>query len=382
MKGLALKAFRVKNFKAVRDSKTIMFAPLTVFIGNNGSGKSSIIEGLETLQSIVMQGLDGAMEPWKGMEHIVHKDAMRTGDSSGRPLLLSSPLYFYLKASDYKARLKINAGEGFNDIFIEHEEYYSQGVEAIRDKTGKVKYEKGTAPLKRVVREFDSDDSMIGFMEYKKISSWQFLTLVPQFMVSPKPQRRAVTEIRLEKDGSNLAEYLLHIKKKDIAAFDGILEALQYVLPYADDLQPSITSELERNVYLQMVEGDFKLPGWLLSTGTLRFVAIIALLRNPEPPPLIVIEEIENGLDPRTINLLVEELRNAVQAGRTQVIITTHSPYLLDLLQLSQIVLVERDGKNHPVFSRPVDQKELKEWSKTFTPGKLYTMNRLGKMNK
>jgi AAA15 family ATPase/GTPase len=45
MKGKpSLISFRVKNFKAVQDSKTIKFTPLTVFIGNNGSGKSSIFE--------------------------------------------------------------------------------------------------------------------------------------------------------------------------------------------------------------------------------------------------------------------------------------------------------------------------------------------------
>jgi hypothetical protein len=48
-----LRSFRLKNFKAVRDRGVIRFTPLTVFIGNNGSGKSSIIEGLETSQTIV-----------------------------------------------------------------------------------------------------------------------------------------------------------------------------------------------------------------------------------------------------------------------------------------------------------------------------------------
>jgi len=44
-----------------------------------------------------------------------------------------------------------------------------------------------------------------------------------------------------------------------------------------------------------MTEGDFKIPDWLLSSGTLRILALLALFRHPTPPPLIVIEEIENG---------------------------------------------------------------------------------------
>jgi predicted ATPase len=124
-----------------------------------------------------------------------------------------------------------------------------------------------------------------------------------------------------------------------------------------------------------MTEEDFKVPGWLLSTGTLRILALLACLRHPDPPPLLVVEEIENGLDPRTIHLLVEEFRAAIDAKKTQIIVTTHSPYLLDLLDLSHIVVVERvDGE--PVFHRP-DKAQLAEWSKSFAPGRLYTMGRL-----
>ncbi len=60
---LSLSSFCLKSFKAVQNSKTIRFTPLTVFIGNNGSGKSSIVEAMETFQSIVLSGLDEAMIP-------------------------------------------------------------------------------------------------------------------------------------------------------------------------------------------------------------------------------------------------------------------------------------------------------------------------------
>ncbi len=62
---LSLLSFCLKNFKAVQNSKTIKFTPLTVLIGNNGSGKSSIVEAMETFQSIVLNGLDEAMIPWQ-----------------------------------------------------------------------------------------------------------------------------------------------------------------------------------------------------------------------------------------------------------------------------------------------------------------------------
>jgi predicted ATPase len=195
-------------------------------------------------------------------------------------------------------------------------------------------------------------------------------------MGAPTPQTRSRGRIRLARDGANIAEFLLDIRSLAPAAFDGIVETLRTVLPFASDVQPAVTSELERTVYLQLTEADFKVPGWLLSSGTLRILALLALLRHPTPPPLIAIEEIENGLDPRTVHLLVEEIRAAVQAGRTQVVATTHSPYLLDLVPLSSLVLVERvDGE--PRFTRPADSDQVQQWAKSFAPGQLYTMNRL-----
>ena len=140
----------------------------------------------------------------------------------------------------------------------------------------------------------------------------------------------------------------------------------------------ALTSELDRSIYPQLTEGNFKVPGWLLSTGTLRILALLALLRHPEPPPLIIIEEIENGLDPQSVRLIISEMRDAISDGKTQIIMTTHSPFLLDLVSLDHIVLVERiDGK--PVFSRPGDSEELQQWAESFSLGTLYTAGRLSR---
>ncbi len=201
--------------------------------------------------------------------------------------------------------------------------------------------------------------------------------LAPERMGLPVPQQRTAGGVRLAKDGSNIADFLLDIRRQDQNAFDGIVETMAYVLPYARDLQPSVTSELERKAWLQLTEADFKVPGWMLSTGTLRLLALLALLRHPKPPPLIVVEEIENGLDPRSIHLIVEEIRNAVLDGVTQVILTTHSPYLLDLLTLDHLVLVERDRQGQPIFRRPANDAGLTKWAENFAPGKLYTMGGL-----
>lgn len=391
MKLPILKSFRLKNFKAVRDSGRIKFTPLTVLIGNNGSGKSSIVEGLEALQAIVVDGLDKAMQQWRGFEHIQHQGVQRSlvSPKDGRQHF-SHPIGFEMQCNLsgflYSSLTEINIGPGGNELFISKETAICKGHwEFVRDALGnqkKVPIDPSMPPSspdtgKKLFRlRYRDGESMLTELFDFFIPKWQFLTLIPQNMGYPLAQQRTGGPIRLNKDGSNIAEYLLSLRKIDPIAFEGVIETLKYVLPYAKDIQPNLTSELERTVYLQLAEGHFKVPGWLLSTGTLRILSLLALLRHPTPPPLIVIEEIENGLDPRTTHLIVEEIRQVVEAGKTQVIATTHSPYLLDLLHLSHVILVERiDGQ--PIFTRPADQESLQEWSKKYGPGKLYTMDLL-----
>jgi predicted ATPase len=115
----------------------------------------------------------------------------------------------------------------------------------------------------------------------------------------------------------------------------------------------------------------------VLSGGTLRILALLAALRHPKGPSVLFIEELENGLDPRAIGFVMEEIRRAVSSGDKQVILTSHSPYLLNKLSLSHIVTVERQPGGPPTFRRPAEEDELMKWSEDFAPGSLYTMGRL-----
>ena len=107
---LSLSSFCLKNFKAVQDSKTIKFTPLTAFVGNNGSGKSSIVEAMETFQSVVLNGLDEAMIPWHGFEYIWNK-AKEHKTIKGK---ISNPMTFTFRGTAEKnkapfGRIKITA---------------------------------------------------------------------------------------------------------------------------------------------------------------------------------------------------------------------------------------------------------------------------------
>ncbi|MFN0053376.1 MAG: AAA family ATPase [Planctomycetales bacterium] len=382
-----LRSFRAENFEAIRDSGRIEFGWLTAFIGNNGAGKSSLVEALETFRDVVQDGVDRGFQRWRGFEHALNQAPKRTLSKSlaersrfTHPMQFSS--HWRWKGKDLRCQQSITQGEQ-DTLFIQSEQVVRRQLGLterwIRNSHGDVyvngEWQEGNGKKVANPPKLADGSSMLNQFAWESFADWQFLMLNPERMGQPTPQKRAMNVVTLARDGANIAEYLNEIRKLDRSAFEGIVDSLRIVLPYAANLTPSFTSELERAFYLKLEEEDFGIPGWLLSTGTLRIVALLAALRHPKPSPLMVVEEIENGLDPRTLHLLVEEIRAAITAGTTQVILTTHSPYLLDLLDLSQIVVVEREA-GEPVFRRP-DAEQLADWSKSFSPGRLYTMGRL-----
>jgi predicted ATPase len=379
-----LSSVNLRNFKAIRDSGPIRLTPLTVFVGNNGSGKSSVIEGLETLRTFALHGLDAAMQMWRGIEHVRNKaNPQRTERANAGDEQASRAMEFRVRGrwagAPFVTESAVKERQPEHEVYVERERFSHHGVICERNSESMITFNTAHGGAYAGPLKLRPSESLAGRQFGPYFEAWQFLSLWPAVMGNPMPQTRTRGAIALAKDGSNIAEYLADIRSRDPSVFEGIMETLRYVLPYATDVQPALTSELERTVYLQMTEKDFTVPGWLLSTGTLRILTLLAVLRHPQPPPLILIEEIENGMDPRTIHLLVDEIHRLVESGRSQVIATTHSPYLLDLLPLSSIVLVERRNGGEPTFTRPADEKEKRDWAKDFGPGQLYTMSRLSR---
>ncbi len=372
-----IKSVEIKNFKAINKAK-VRLTPLTAFIGYNGTGKSSILEALETFQAIVANGLDKAMQPWRLFEHVHYKGKKKQRWFSKNEISFKyAPMEFSFNVKlstkrtplvpmKFSSSIAEDVKNNGRIYFIEEKVSYKQ-FERRRDENNQYITQEGEAQW-----DYPDQSILVAERETRRfIESWQFLSMNTFLMGNPHPQKKTGGKTTLNKDGSNLAEYVLSVRDANPEVFQGIIEAIQYVLPYALDIQPAITQELENRVYMQLSEQDFKLPGWLLSTGTLKILALLSVFRNPDPAPLIAIEEIENGLDPRSINLIVNEIRDFVKGKKSQVIITTHSPYLLDLLHLSQVVFVERKG-GKVIFNRPYDFEQLRNWSKEYTPGEMY----------
>lgn len=127
-------------------------------------------------------------------------------------------------------------------------------------------------------------------------------------------------------------------------------------------------------VYLH--EGNFSIPATRLSDGTLRYLCLLAILCDPEPPPLICIEEPELGLHPDILPTVADLLKSASE--RTQLIVTTHSDILVDAMTETpeNVVICEKhEGKTE---MKRLCAGELEEWLKRYRLGQLWIKGELG----
>ena len=376
---MKLKSIRIRNFKAIMDSGTIKLGPLTAFVGYNGTGKSSILEACEFFQKYAIGGLEKALEDWFRFDHILWQGAARKKDS--RSQFYQRPLEIALGGkvgkTGWKAALEVG------ELAAQLRSYEARSVLAKREylKVGhtskEYRVEDRERGRPRTGSQILDQDSAVDFRK------WMFLALDPHAIGQPRRRPEGKGEEPLLKTGSNLADLLKTFLDRDAEGFNAMIEALQHIVSYVANVRPDVTKDMvERRSLIQMTERfragrDVVLPGWVMSGGTLRLLALLAALRNPEGPSALFIEELENGLDPRAIGFVVDEIRSAVKAGDKQVIITTHSPYLLDKLSLDHIVMVERTEDGPPVFRRPVKEEELRRWASKFAPGSLYSMGML-----
>ncbi len=379
----------IKNFKAIQ-SANIKLTDLSVFVGNNGTGKSSVIEALQTLQNVLLHGLSsGFSERWFGLEHIRNTSTVPKG--SGKKLFendIEIELKGRITQGIFQYRVCFNTSQSGDLYLVTHESLYQNKSQIFKseviDEKGYTEYFRGNEPMpiNRIANNLvlsdktmiGDDDFAIAFNNY--ILAWQFLSLEPERMYFPVRRDYSATNVRMKSTGENLADFFSRLQDNPTLS-DIILEKMRYVLPDLDNVgREEISIQKQIYLFLQEHNNRRRLPSWLFSSGTLRILAILSILNSEVPPPVIFIEEIENGLDPRTLNLLVSEIRSLLPDN--QFITTTHSPYFLDLVALKHIVVAERaNGKTE--YYRPDDDKRLDAWKTKFSAGNLYTMNKLSR---
>jgi predicted ATPase len=149
----------------------------------------------------------------------------------------------------------------------------------------------------------------------------------------------------LAADASNLADALVRLQLADPDAFDLLKHDLGRCLPGLHDIRLIPVGGSARSVSVQLVENGLNRPVELAdaSCGTVRLLALLTALHEPDPPLFTAIEEVDHGLHPYALDILVDRMRAA--SRRTQILAATHSPTLVNRLNPDEIIVCDRDPK-------------------------------------
>ena len=187
------------------------------------------------------------------------------------------------------------------------------------------------------------------------------------------PQKSDNRNDVLEEDFSNLGLFLNRLKTRFPVAKKAILNGLKDLYEGIHDFDVLVEGG---TVQVFFTEGDFVIPATRLSDGTLRYLCLLAILCDPEPPPLICIEEPELGLHPDILPKLGDLLRAASE--RTQIIVTTHSDILVDTMtETPEVVIVCTKNQGQTTMER-LNPDDLSEWLQKYRLGQLWTKGEIG----
>jgi predicted ATPase len=180
----------------------------------------------------------------------------------------------------------------------------------------------------------------------------------------------------LRPDASNVAPVLYRLREASPGHYERIVDSIRMVAPFFRDFRLSPDRLASERIQLEwrQVGSDSYYNAHALSDGTLRFISLSVLLLQPDPPPLIGIDEPELGLHPSAITQLAGMLTSS--SARHQLIVSTQSVTLLNQLAPEDIVIVEQH-EGASTFERP-DMDGLHAWLDEYAVGELWEKNVLG----
>ena len=253
-------------------------------------------------------------------------------------------------------------------------------------------YQYSTRSLTRFVAreplklDFQSNDSILSLFKdgfaypyldqlsdaYKSIRLYREWTF-GRNTIFRSPQEADAPSDRLNEDFSNLGLFLNHLRSIPKTKNE-IIERLKDLYAGLDDFDIRVKGV---TVEIFLTEKDFVIPASRLSDGTLRYLCLLAILCDPDPPKLICIEEPELGMHPDLIPKIADLIVSASQ--RTQLVVTTHSDILVDAMsgQPESVVVFEKH-EGQTTTKRLKETDELKEWLQRYRLGQLWTRGEIG----
>lgn len=425
-----IEGIRIKNFRGLKDvvfgkqaddPNSEELTAMTVVIGKNGVGKSTLFDVFGFLADILKYGVEEACE-LRGRggftrlrsqgqtgaikfsimyrEHnlapsITYKIAIDL-DTSDRPfvrqeILLqqsdNKDLLFFLMLSAGAGFALKNEEKGFARVEGFNQEQAAKLLNLVNTAVNKAAHESRSIIqiLNEIVLEMGEQETeavalnnnrklgiatlgalkqhprISAFREF--IEGWYLSYFTPD---AARSLSHAGAQAHLNSRGDNLANVVQFMQREHGVNFQKILTRIAEKIPSIHKIDTEKTSD--GRLLLRFNDKVFQDPFYAsqMSDGTLKIFAYLLLLEDPEPPPLICIEEPENGLYHNQLETLASEFRSHAtgREGSPQLFITTHQPYFVDALEPSEVWILEKEADGFSTLRRASEDKQLGEMVK------------------
>jgi predicted ATPase len=373
---MQIEQIRLKNFRAFRDVRMKEIPRFCVLVGANGSGKSTLFSvfaflrdamasnvtvalarlgGSRGIQEVRSRGSQGPIEIElkirselgdKGSKLITYE--LHIDDEAGRPVVVREILRYRRGSSGKPWRfLDFSRGVG---------EAVTNELDSVDDE-GKLTREPQTLKSPDILAikglaQFERFPAVVALGNL--IENWH----LSDFHISrARPEAEAGFADQLSREGENLSLVVEYLHRQHPGLFAQILDRLKHRVPGVTNVEAKTTEE--GRVLLKFADGAFEDPflARFVSDGTIKMLAYLVLLYDPQPHPLLCVEEPENQLYPSLLWDLAEEFRAYALRGG-QVFVSTHSPDFLNAVHLDEVFWLAKES-GYTRIQRAADDPQL-----------------------
>ena len=327
-----LQRLQLDNYRSFRSESVELDNP-TFLVGGNGAGKSNFVDAISFLSEAMELPLRAVFRRRGGFERVVHRRGRRRHSTIRFRLVLRNLADFAERAT-YDLQFRTHEDYGLE---VAHERCTVRG----RDGTRATYNRRTLANSERqTLWHGDVDEpklspstlalTLIGDSRFEPL--FDFLANMRTYRIDPltlRSDHEQYGNMELDEDGSNAARVLRRIERKSPEDWEEICELLASAVPGLDSVHARRRSgELTLEFLLNLRMGRARFDASDMSDGTLRALGILVAAYQRPAPSLMVIEEPEASIHPGALGVILDVLHDARRSS--QIVVTTHSPDILD----------------------------------------------------
>lgn len=375
-----IKTFNVDNFKSL-NNLSINLQPMTVIVGNNATGKSSILQAIDFVCGCVNDDFSVLLERRGWTVDNIRSKFIRSGTariSFGVEVVLEEPVNTTLK---WRMVLQPNVAK--NQLHLVSEEIVDLDtketlVQYKASAGGWIKGDKEelsimpnfviTSSCLKVIQHLHGVDSRLNRLVDFFDNSESFEMLAPDNM---RLSSRGVVK-NIGETGKNLPSF---IRQMSAEQKNNFMSKLKRILgDRISDVSASVKGKpgwTLINVKEHYDTGDVEFSSKEISDGILRVLAFIAISEIEPANAIFLLDEVENGINSDYAETMIDVLSEIYEESRHQLVLTTHSTVFLDYVKPEQIVLLYRDQNGSTRADNLFDSKEIRDKLEYMYPGEI-----------